>query len=173
MADIMTEPSQTAEQTDPLLHEAVAFLIVDMIWADGEVNARELDHARSSMARCRLFADSSIEDDKALIKRMEAASQEDRVGNRDHYSAILRESPWRFSALAIMADIMTADGVMDQREINVLLKAAEVQGVSEAEIMTIIENIGTDDLEDLITGDNLEALEGMLPVGGTGRLPSA
>ena len=60
--------------------------------------------------------------------------------------------------------IMASDRAVDAAEKALLISAAGGLGITDLEVEKIIAHIATSDLEDLITGDNLDAIHVMLPV---------
>lgn len=150
-------------ESDPaVLREAVAFCVAAMINADGRADPAELDHARAALARCLLFADTDTAEDRTLLARMTDALETDPEGNAQRYGAVLHGSPWRYTALAIMADIMASDGRMEESEFAVLRRAAAILDATDHELEAIVENVNTDELEDLITGQDHSSIEGLL-----------
>jgi len=159
----MTDESPERDAGDgDLLREAVAFCVVSMIRADGRTEPAERDHARAALARCILFAESSVEADRALLDRMDGLVERDPDGAAAHYGAVLRDSPWRYTALAIMADIMASDGQLADAEFAVLANAAAIFDATEHDLEAVVENVKTEALEDLITGENLDAIHGLI-----------
>lgn len=151
---------QPEDDLEPV-REAVAFAVVAMILADGRAEPVELEHARSGLARCRLFAANELEDDRAMLARAEAAVQSDLQAAMARHAPVLGQSPWRYAALAIMADIMASDDVVAPAEVAVIEEVARAFGIEAAEVSAVVAHVGTDALEDLITGENLDAIHGM------------
>lgn len=145
------------------VREALAYAVMAMVLADGQPDPAELDHARGALARCRLFASNEVEEDRRLLEMVERQVRDDPAGHAARHAEVLRGSPWRYAALAIMADIMTADGTMNREEVSLIQDAGREFGVAEAEVMAIVQHVGTDALEDLITGENLDAIK-VLPL---------
>lgn len=139
------------------LREAVAYAVMAMVLADGRAEPAEIDHARAALARCRLFADNEVEEDRRLLDSVERQVREDGARHAARHADILAGSPWRYAAVAIMADIMAADGTMTDEEIAMIREAAQVFGIAETQAMAILRHVGTDAIEDLITGENLDA----------------
>lgn len=169
MADLEpgTAIARTAEGAR--LREAVAFFVIAMIRADGVVEETELDAARATMARCILFAENSVEEDRALLRLAETALLADPVASAAHHAPALSGSPWRYTALAIMTDIMMADGAMDAHELRLLTEVAGQFGIDRQEVEVMVDNVNTDGLEDLITGANPDAMAGLWSMRGHDR----
>jgi len=164
-------PGESAPGAVADLREAVAFFVIAMIRADGIVEETELDAARATLARCILFSEQSVEEDRALLRRMEGALVSDAGASAARYGPVLAVSPWRHTTLAIMATIMASDGCVDAHELTLIREVARQFGITEGEIQVIIDNIDTQALEDLITGDRPDAIDGLYSVRPGGARP--
>lgn len=114
--------------------EAVAYFVVLMIYADGTVEEAEVQAAMGTMARCGLFGDNTNDDDFRLLQRMERKMNEDAEGNAEEYAAILLAEDWKYTAAAIMTDIMLADGEIDSDELHLLSHLASRVGIDNSEL---------------------------------------
>ncbi|MEO1773326.1 MAG: TerB family tellurite resistance protein [Pseudomonadota bacterium] len=139
------------------LREALAFAVMAMILVDGQADPAEIDHARAALARCGLFAANTVEEDRRLLALVERQVREAEPGRAEAHAEVLAASPWRYAALAIMADIMAADGTMQAEEVALIQDAGRRFAIPQAEVMAIVTHVGTDAIEDLITGMNLDA----------------
>lgn len=121
------------------MKEAVAYFVILMIYADGEVEETEVNAAQGSLCRCQLFSDNSIDDDFKLLQKMETKMLQDAEGNAEHYAEILKKDDWKYTAAAIMTDIMLSDGDMDADEAHLLQHLGTKVGIEESELeaMTI------------------------------------
>lgn len=116
------------------IKEAVAYFVVLTIYANGTVDDREVRTAMGSLARCALFANNTNDDDFDLLQRMEKKFGQNAEGNAAHYAQILEQDDWKFTAVAIMADVMLADGEADADEMHLILHLASQLTMSEAEV---------------------------------------
>jgi len=123
------------------MKEAVAYFVVLMIYADGSVEDEEVNAAMGTVGRCRLFADNTNEEDFKLLQKMERKMNQDAEGNAEHYAEILRKDDWKYTAAAIMTDIMLADGDMDADELHLLNHLASKVGIEEGEIDAMVATI--------------------------------
>ncbi|MEQ1868304.1 MAG: tellurite resistance TerB family protein [Micropepsaceae bacterium] len=116
------------------MKEAIAYFVVLMIYADGSVEDSEIAAARSTLARCHLFNDNSADEDFDLLRRMESKMQADAEGAAEHYAGILGSGEWKYTAAAIMCDIMLADGDVGDDELHLLTHLASTVGIDTAEL---------------------------------------
>lgn len=139
MAGFLTRAFGTADAATPReqMKEAVAYFVVLMIYADGSVEDEEVVAARSSLARCRLFSDNTTDEDFKLLQKMERKMNQDAEGNADKYSSVLERENWKYTAAAIMADIMLADGDADEDELALLEQLSGRVGIESEELVAI------------------------------------
>lgn len=121
------------------MKEAVAYFVVMMNWsASGDIDDAVMNATLNTIARCNLFADNNQEEDLQLLIRLEDKLKADANGNAAHYARILERDDWKYTAASLMADVMMADGLAEQSEINVLLTLATDVGIPEAELEAIV-----------------------------------
>lgn len=127
-----TEPTQPDARE--LVKEAIAYFLVLMTYADGSADDSEINTAVATLNRSYLFANNSVDDDYALLAAMEARMREDLEGYGDHYASILAGSDWKYTAAAMMCDVMMADGSIDEDEEHLLKELAARAGIAADEL---------------------------------------
>lgn len=121
--------------------EAIAYFVILMIYADGEVGKQEVDAAVATLGRCHVFSDNSNDEDFALLQRMEQKMSDNEIANTRFYGAVLARSKWKYTAAAIMADIMLADGDVDLKELGLLSRLADSAQIDQKELDAITSTI--------------------------------
>jgi uncharacterized tellurite resistance protein B-like protein len=121
--------------------EAVAYFVVLMIYADGTVVKEEVDAAVGTIGRGRLFNDNSNDENFELLQRMEQKMTANEIGNTRFYGSILAKSKWKYTAAAIMVDIMLADGDVDLKEHGLLTRLADNAQIGQNELDSITSTI--------------------------------
>ena len=125
------------------LKEAVAYFVIMMIYADGAVEQSEINSAQASLARCGLFGDNTVEDDFALLVRMEKKFGKDPEGFAAEYAQILNTDNWKYTAAAILVDVMLANGDVDEDEQGLLVGLADTVGIDRADLDAIVGTISS------------------------------
>lgn len=123
------------------MKEAIAYFVVLMIHADGSVGDDEVNVAMGTLARCRLFSDNTNQEDFALLTRMERKMQQDADGLTGHYAQVLAQDGWKYTAAAILSDIMLSDGDIDQDEVRLLKMLCDRAGITEDELDAIVATV--------------------------------
>lgn len=123
------------------MKEAIAYFVVLMIYADGTVEDEEVRVAMGTLSRCGLFTNNTNDEDFELLQNMERKMNQDAEGNAQHYANILTRDDWKFTAAAIMADIMLADGNIDSDEIHFITHLAIKAGIGDEELEAIVATV--------------------------------
>lgn len=123
------------------MKEAIAYFVIMMIYADGAVEQSEINAAQASLARCRLFGDNSIDEDFALLVRMEKKFDQDPETHAAHYAEVLSHDNWKYTAAAILVDIMLSNGDVDDDEQALLLGLARQVGIDPADLDAMVGTI--------------------------------
>ena len=114
--------------------EAIAYFVIMMIYADGAVEQSEINSAQASLARCGLFGDNSVDDDFALLVRMEKKFDQNPEGYAQQYAEVLNHDNWKYTAAAILVDVMLANGDVDDDEQSLLLNLAHTVGIDPSDL---------------------------------------
>ncbi len=121
--------------------DAVAYFVIAMIYADGDVEDSEVNTAQSSMARCGLFGDNNLEEDFALLVQMEKKYARDSQRFANEYATILKEHEWQYTTAAILIDVMLADNNIDDDEVGLLKELAAMLGLSDDELDAMLNTV--------------------------------
>jgi uncharacterized tellurite resistance protein B-like protein len=133
--------NKTATSPREQLKEAVAYFVIMMIYADGAVEQSEINSAQSSLARCGLFSDNTVEDDFALLVRMEKKFAKDADGFAAEYAEILKTDNWQYTAAGILVDVMLANGDVDEDEQTLLAQLADTVGIDTGDLDALVGTI--------------------------------
>lgn len=130
--------SKTEATPREQMKEAIAYFVILMIYADGAVEQSEVNAAQASLARCRLFGDNTIEDDFALLVRMEKKYSSDPEVYTSQYAEILTRDNWKYTAAAVLVDVMLSNGDVDRDEQALLQELAGVVGIDTDDLDAIV-----------------------------------
>jgi hypothetical protein len=119
--------------------EAIAAVMVASISADGVRSGEELARLSNGLSTSRLFRQADSERDPTVAAR--AATLLEQYGREAMLAACVRTIPpdLRTTAFAIAADLVFADGRIDEREKAYVDELQRVLGVDDAIALQIVE----------------------------------
>jgi uncharacterized tellurite resistance protein B-like protein len=129
-----------SEDAIPLsVPEAMAVVMVASIWADGARSAEESARLTSLLSTSRMLRQAAADGDSDLGAR--ALTLLDAHGSGPILEACARTLPpdLRESAFALAADLVFADGRVEEREKAYLDQLQQVLGIDDAAALKIVE----------------------------------
>ena len=133
--------NKTAATPREQVKEAIAYFVIMMIYADGAVEQSEVNTAQASLARCGLFNDNTVDDDFALLLRMENKYAKDPDTHAFDYAEVLAREEWSYTAASILVDVMLANGDMDENEQSLLLSLSDKVGIEHSDLDAMVGTI--------------------------------
>ena len=119
---------------------AAAALLVHSAAIDGEMSQIERDKLRAVLKQAFELDDAATDE---LIEKATAAEHE--AVDLYHFTSLLNralDEPGRARIIAMMWEIVYADGARDELEDNLLWRAADLLGVSQRERIELRQRIG-------------------------------
>lgn len=124
------------------MKEAIAYFVLFMNYSgSGEIDDFVINTTLNSLARCKLFADNTQDEDLNLLARLEGKLKEDAGKYAVEYSYVLEHDDWKYTAAALMADVMMADDVAEDSEIELLSNLADDVKITSDELQAIVATI--------------------------------